>query len=120
MELGRPITNGIIMCGNTTKSRKGTIGKVSITSPLSLSRGERSEATRPPARPRRQGEGRYSSRPFDPLSDLLDEGDRLLPVEHHFPGDHALLDLLHRGEVVHEVQHQVLDDHPQPTCPDLA
>ena len=28
-ELGRPITNGIIMCGKTTTSRSGTIGRVS-------------------------------------------------------------------------------------------
>ena len=26
---GRPMTNGIIMCGNTTTSRRGTMGKVS-------------------------------------------------------------------------------------------
>jgi hypothetical protein len=26
---GRPITNGIIMCGNTTTSRSGTMGSVS-------------------------------------------------------------------------------------------
>jgi hypothetical protein len=26
---GRPITKGIIMCGNTTTSRSGTIGRVS-------------------------------------------------------------------------------------------
>ena len=29
---GRPITNGIIMCGNTTTSRNGTMGRVSYTS----------------------------------------------------------------------------------------
>ena len=29
---GRPITNGIIMCGKTTTSRRGTIGRVSYTS----------------------------------------------------------------------------------------
>ena len=29
VEDGRPMTNGIIMCGNTTTSRKGTIGSVS-------------------------------------------------------------------------------------------
>ena len=38
MELGRPMTKGIIMCGNTTTSRSGTMGRVSITSILSLSR----------------------------------------------------------------------------------
>ena len=29
---GRPMTNGIIMCGKTTTSRSGTIGRVSYTS----------------------------------------------------------------------------------------
>jgi hypothetical protein len=29
VELGRPMTNGIIMCGNTTTSRSGTMGSVS-------------------------------------------------------------------------------------------
>ena len=38
MELGRPMTKGIIMCGNTTTSRSGTMGSVSMTSTLSLSR----------------------------------------------------------------------------------
>ena len=37
MELGRPMTKGIIMCGNTTTSRNGTMGRVSITSLLSFS-----------------------------------------------------------------------------------
>ena len=32
IELGRPMTNGIIMCGKTTTSRSGTMGRVSITS----------------------------------------------------------------------------------------
>ncbi len=35
IELCRPITKGIIMCGNTTTSRSGTIGRFSITSVLS-------------------------------------------------------------------------------------
>ena len=29
VELGRPMTNGIIMCGKTTTSRSGTMGRVS-------------------------------------------------------------------------------------------
>ena len=35
IELFRPITNGIIMCGKTTRSRIGTIGRFSIRSALS-------------------------------------------------------------------------------------
>ena len=32
MDEGRPMTKGIIMCGKTTTSRKGTMGRVSKTS----------------------------------------------------------------------------------------
>src|SRR5205823_12659280 len=32
---GRPMTNGIIMCGKTTTSRSGTTGRVSYTSKMS-------------------------------------------------------------------------------------
>src|SRR5437867_2560416 len=99
MELARPITKGIIMCGNTTTSRSGTMGRVSITSAFSLSRPS-------------TGGGA--------LAHLLDEGDGLLPVQDDLAGHHALLHLLHRGQVVHQVEHQVLDDHPQPPGPDLA
>src|SRR5262245_19534602 len=121
MELARPITKGIIMCGNTTTSRSGTIGSVSITSALSLSLPNICSQPRDAApllltsvggvrlwRVRRPG-----------LPDLLDQGDGLLPVQHDVPGDHALLDFLHRGQVVHQVEHQVLDDHPQTARADL-
>src|SRR6266571_441125 len=115
MELGRPITNGIIMCGNTTTSRSGTIGRVSITSVLSFSFPNIPQAhrSRHQCDTTRSPEGRAA------LTDLLDEGDGLLAVEHDLPGHHALLHLLHRGQVVHQVEHQVLDDHPQAARPDL-
>src|SRR5947207_14782594 len=123
MEEGRPMTNGIIMWGKTTTSRSGTMGRVSITSALSLSRpnilgglrvpgddGSRdqlracaavavacsSAASRTPLWEMPHGEGsqkattavrrgRSAAAPAAPevvLADLLDQGDRLLPVQH--------------------------------------
>src|SRR4030095_3066626 len=87
---GRPMTKGIIMCGNTTTSRSGTMGRVSITSAFSLSRPN-------------TGGGA--------LAYLLDQRNGLLPVQDDLAGHHALFHLLHRGQVVHQVEHQVLDDH---------
>ena len=55
IELCRPITKGIMVCGNTTTSRIGTMGRVSITSVLSrpniasLRRMDVGESPRPAA-----------------------------------------------------------------------
>src|SRR6476646_2519282 len=89
---GRPITNGIIMCGKTTTSRKGTTGSVSYWSIRSLK---------------------------ERLSRLLDDGNRLLLRLYHLARDHALPNLLLTGQRVHQVEHDVLDDHPQPARADL-
>src|SRR5439155_26709329 len=61
---GRPMTNGIIMCGKTTTSRSGTIGRVSYTSKEEDSK----------------------------LSSLLDQRDRLVLRHHHFARDLVLAD----------------------------
>src|SRR5688572_24602149 len=106
------MTNGIIMCGNTTRSRNGTMGRVSITSALPYAR-------RPKTWRKRGEAGRAPRDSPVRLSDLLDQGDRLLPVQHDVPGDDTLLDLLHRGKVVHQVEHQVFDDHPEAPRADL-
>src|SRR5262245_14677492 len=99
------------MWGKTTTSRRGTMGNVSITSILSLSRPNMLNEAPP--------EGREALLPAA-STHLLDESDRLFPVEDHVARHHALLDLLHRGEVVHELQHEVFDDHPQAAGADLA
>src|SRR6266545_6582833 len=82
---GRPITNGIIMCGKTTTSRSGTIGRVSYSSIESLK----------------------------VLAGLFDQGDRLFLAHDDLAGDDALPDLLLTGQRVHQVEHELLDDHAQ-------
>src|SRR5262245_24589367 len=114
------------MWGNTTTSRNGTMGSVSITSFFSLSRPNISPYTSPnrpgravPTVPSAPENSAWWCFRKSGLTDLLDEGDRLFPVEDHVARHHALLHLLHRGEVVHEVEHQVLDDHAQSACADF-
>ncbi len=64
MELGRPMTKGIIMCGNTTTSRSGTIGSVSISSVLSCPNMRPRSSGQLPARP--AGAHRHGSTPVGP------------------------------------------------------
>src|SRR5687768_1978520 len=51
---------------------------------------------------------------------LLDHGYRLFLGLDHLASDDALPDLLLAGERVHQVEHQVLDDHPEPAGANLA
>src|SRR5436190_5114143 len=54
------------------------------------------------------------------LAGFFDQRNRLLFVRHDLAGDDALPDLLLAGQRVHQVEHQVLDDHPQDARADLA
>ena len=55
--------------------------------------------------------GRSSS--IKALDYALVKGKRIfLSAQHDLTRDDALLDLLHRGQVVRQVQHEILDDHP--------
>src|SRR5262249_21491188 len=49
----------------------------------------------------------------DYLSCLFDDSDRFLLRLYHLARDHALPNLLLTGQRVHQVEHDVLDDHPQ-------
>src|SRR3954466_7613008 len=91
VEEGRPITNGIIMCGKTTTSRSGTIGSVSYSSMESLV-----------------------------LAGLFDERNRLFLAHDDLAGDDALADLLLARQRVHQVEHEILDNHPQAARANLA
>src|SRR5580692_3067550 len=82
---GRPMTNGIIMCGKTTTSRRGTIGSVS-----------------------------YTSNGVSKLACLFHERDGFVLRQHDLTCDRDLADLLLRRDLIHEVEHQLLDDHAQP------
>src|SRR5205809_7776055 len=84
---GRPITNGIILCGKTTTSRSGTMGRVSYTS---------------------KGVSMFSG---GVLAGFFDQGDGLVLRHHDFTRDRDFADLLLVGDLIHEIEHQVFDDH---------
>src|SRR6266571_2372670 len=91
VELGRPITNGIIMCGKTTTSRSGTIGRVSYTSNgVSIFKlmnswvGELVNST--------IQTHQLTNSPIS-LSGFLDQRDRLVPGHHDFARDRHFADL---------------------------
>src|SRR5437867_3890115 len=165
VEEGRPITNGIIMCGKTTTSRNGTIGRVSYSS-MSYCRLPtadcRSAECRLPIADRRFADCRLDCRivivDLLPIADLpicvdsiftrqfvdrhspiinpsigtrqsplasalaclLDQRNRLFLAHDDLAGDDALADLLLARQRVHQIEHEVLDDHPQAARADLA
>ena len=55
-----------------------------------------------------------------PLSGFLDQRDRLVLGHHDFARDRDLADLLLVRHLIHQVEHQVFDDHPQAARADLA
>src|SRR3954466_1949508 len=101
VEDGRPMTNGIIMWGKTTTSRRGTIGRVSYSSMVN-------ECLMP------NDENPLRS------SRLLDERDGFFLAHDDLAGDDALADLLLARERIHQVEHQIFDDHAQAARADLA
>jgi hypothetical protein len=50
---------------------------------------------------------------MDGLSRFFEEGQVDLLVKDHFFGDQELADLLERRQIIHEIKHQILEDHPQ-------
>src|SRR5438132_10764146 len=54
------------------------------------------------------------------LPGLLDERDGLFLAHDDLAGDDTLADLLLPRERVHQVEHEVLDDHPQAARANLA
>src|ERR1700730_7469663 len=97
MDDARPITNGIIMCGNTTTSRSGTKGKVSWTSMLNTGMGVILVSR-----------ARLSSK----RSSLVIGFD-------DFARDDTLTELLLIWTRVHQVEHRLFDDHSQAARPNL-
>src|SRR4051812_40254298 len=88
---GLPMTNGIIMCGKTTTSRRGTIGRVS-----------------------------YTSNEDSKLTGFLDQGNGFVLRHHDFAGDGDFADLLLIRHLIHQVEHQLFDDHTEAARADLA
>src|SRR6478672_955632 len=55
-----------------------------------------------------------------PLSSLLNQRDRLVLRHHDFARDRHLADLLLIRYLIHEIEHQVFDDHAETAGADLA
>src|SRR5580700_10441920 len=51
------------------------------------------------------------------LSCLFEQRQADLLRQHHFLGDLKLADLFVRGDVVHQIQHEIFEDHPQTRAP---
>src|SRR4051812_25294193 len=100
---GRPMTNGIIMCGKTTTSRSGTIGRVSYTSNgdsmVVMAEGTAGELD---------------------LPGLFNQRDRLVLRHDDFARNSDFANLLLVRHLIHQIEHQVFDDHAQPARPDFA
>src|SRR4051812_21786417 len=88
---GLPMTKGIIMCGKTTTSRSGTIGRVS-----------------------------YTSNEDSKLTGFLDQSNGFVLRHHDFAGDGDFANFFLIGDLIHQVEHQVLDDHAEAARADLA
>src|SRR5580698_672312 len=54
------------------------------------------------------------------LARLFEQGHIDLLRHHHFLGDQKLADLFERRQIVHQVQHQIFEDHAQAAGPDLT
>src|SRR6266542_1668595 len=113
----RPTTKGAIMCGNTTMSRSGTSGR---TSPVRvvISFDLMELLVLPWPRRRRTARG-AASKGGEALPRLAENRDGVRVVLDHVLGNDAFLDVLVRRDLVHHVEHEVLDDDLQTPCPDV-
>src|SRR5713226_7154059 len=91
-EASRPTMNGVIISGKMTMSRTGIIGTRfnSVFSRLNIGLPNLGWLA-----------GLFQQAPVDLLA------------AHHFGGDDELADLPLGGEMVHELEHQVFQDHAQ-------
>src|SRR5579864_3251645 len=100
----RPTINGVICCGKMTISRTGIIGTrfISCFSRVNM------QAPELPQTPKK------------PLASLLEQTPVDLVAANHVGGHHEIAySLLHR-QVVHQLQHEVFEDHTQAARADFA
>src|SRR5258706_5543111 len=108
----RPTNSGTTMCGKTTMSRSGSSGSdlraggapVWVTRDFLASSSSRKIPMVLSSWVRRES-GR--------LRLLLEHEQRLAPPFDHLLADHALLDVIARGDVVHQVEHHIFEDRAQ-------
>src|SRR5579864_4533441 len=107
----RPTMNGVICWGKMTMSRTGIIGtrfnscfsRLNIKAPENSSCGGRSRGWNPAG-----SAGLFQQAPINFAS------------AHHIRGDHEVAHFALHGEVVHEFQHEVFENHTQAARADLA
>src|SRR5438270_7543150 len=97
----RPTTNGVIIKGKMTTSRMGIIGSF-LLSNFSLAVVTRA--------PNPTGASHFINLP---LPGFFHHGQGSVTLLHHFSGYFKLLHLFLAGEVVHQVEHQLFEDHTQ-------
>src|SRR5712664_533888 len=108
----RPTINGVICCGKITMSRTGIMGtrfiscfsRVNIRAPEIQFRGH-------PKRPQPERTGSASLFQQTPVD---------LASAHHVRADHKVADLTLHGQVIHQFQHEVFENHTQAARADLA
>src|SRR6266404_3493851 len=104
----RPTNSGTTICGKTMMSRSGSNGTRNTAPPVSrlsfLSFSFRNNINPPLARA--AGSRRFRR--------FLIEHDRLISLGDHFLGDQDLFDVRLRRDLVHHIQHRVLEDGPKP------
>src|ERR1700730_7181534 len=116
----RPTTKGVIIYGKITTSRIGIMGKRRVSdfslevSIEELFPGSRSTVHFVELR------NQINKQRANGSASLLQQRHVYLLRDDHFLGDQELADLLIRREIIHQIQHQVFEDHPQTPCTNLA
>src|SRR5262249_13063098 len=116
IDFWRPTNSGTTMWGNTMISRKGRSGTRCVLPPGASSRlsflSFRNSIGSPlPDR---------STTALRRLRGLLVQDDGLLVLGDDLLGDQHLLDVRLRGNVVHHIEHRILENRPQAARPRLA
>src|SRR5262245_13633546 len=118
----RPTNSGTTMCGKTTMSRSGSSGRALRLSgsPLWVTRDRLASSSSrkiPMVLSSLAGVAEARSGGFRLL---LEHEQRLASLFDHLLADHALLDVIARGDVVHQVEHHIFEDRAQTARARLA
>src|SRR5262249_17448436 len=123
----RPTINGVICCGKMTMSRTGIMGTrfISCFSRVNMQAPELQFArlgSRPlQERPASESEPYISQKPERRLlAGFLEQTPIDFAAADHVSGDHEIAHALLHGQVIHQFQHEVFEDHTQAARADLA
>src|SRR5688572_26458167 len=115
----RPTNSGTTMCGNTTMSRSGSSGSAlrGLSVPVAVTRDFLASSS---SRKIPMVLSSLAGVRSGGLRLLLEHEQRLASLFDHLFADHALLDIIARGDVVHQVEHHIFEDRAQTARPRLA